>query len=205
VRRYAVGLLVVLLAPVLALGDHLKIVGGKTLTDVTPSFATHYKTDSGPRNTIKVSKLLLCYSFRLVLVTYPPDIGFTQFRHRVLLAIIVPPFGFHISNVIGLTPEEQMVRVDTRWVVTSMKDQIPIRDRAIDEFVCDSVGTNKSSTAPPRLNLPVTVVVGLTDPQYTAGVDGLAYVLSKSNCNRLSSSVSVTSVGAVESRSGLQA
>jgi hypothetical protein len=83
-----------------------------------------------------------------------------SFRHSALLSHMTT-FLHHVCGVISLRAQREMSRIDTGRVIATMHHAHPFRDRAIGEFVSDSVRPSALILVTER---PITLVSGSTSP-----------------------------------------
>lgn len=102
-----------------------------------PRIATQNLANSTTRYTIPISKLLLRYVLRGADLPY---LLFGELCKLVSTSCRPSAFGVHIFDVVRLTSEEQMIRIDTAPVVAAVKDLHPSRNWTDIKFIRRPVG-----------------------------------------------------------------
>ena len=93
---------------------------------------------------------------------FPSRAGFRMEERRTSFAFRLPPFAYLIGDIVGLSSEEQMIRIATGRVVALMTYQIYSWVLTGGQVVCDPMGKDtKKSSVSTRVYPPLPYPAGI--------------------------------------------
>jgi hypothetical protein len=90
----------------------------------------------------------------------------------------------HVVDVVGRCSKKQMLCVDAWRIVTPMKNDQSVGDRAVCEFVGNAMGEEITTLPRSRSDKSVSVGVGATYPENATGLSCLPNIALESGCKR---------------------